>query len=50
MLRIIAFALLVSFALGMLADPQPRPTLLRLSQNANYPSRTDSLHEAFTIL
>jgi hypothetical protein len=37
-------------ALGMLADPQPRPTLLRLSQNANYPSRTASLHEAFTIL
>jgi len=37
-------------ALGMLVDPQPRPTLLRLSQNANYPSRTASLHEAFTIL
>jgi HEAT repeat protein len=37
-------------ALGMLADPEPRPTLLRLTQHANYPARTDALQEAFSIL
>ncbi len=37
-------------ALGMLADPEPRPTLLKLTQHANYPARTSALHEAFTIL
>lgn len=37
-------------ALGMLTDPRPRPTLLRLTQHANYPARTPSMHEAFGIL
>ncbi len=37
-------------ALGRLADPERRPSLLRLTENANYPARTDALHEAYTIL
>jgi len=37
-------------ALGMITDPQPRPTLQRLTQHANYPARTPSLQEAFSIL
>jgi hypothetical protein len=37
-------------ALGLLTDPEGRPSLLRLTEDANYPARTDSLHEAFTIL
>ena len=37
-------------ALGLLADPEPRPSLLRLTFQANYPARTDALHEAYSIL
>jgi HEAT repeat protein len=37
-------------ALGVLADPEPRPVLLRLTQHANYPTRTRALHEAYSIL
>lgn len=37
-------------SLGLLADPEPKPSTLRLTLDANYPSRTDALHEAFTIL
>lgn len=37
-------------ALGILADPEPRPSLLRLSAEANYVGRTDALSEAFSIL
>ena len=37
-------------ALGLLCDPEPRPSLLRLSAESNFPARTDALHEAFTIL
>lgn len=37
-------------ALGLLVDPEPRPSLLRLTQGSFYPARTESLDEAFTIL
>jgi HEAT repeat protein len=37
-------------ALGRIADPETRPSLLRLTRNANYPSRTEALHEVYTIL
>jgi hypothetical protein len=37
-------------SLGLLVDPEPVPSLFRLTQDANYPARTDALHEAFTIL
>ncbi len=37
-------------ALGLLMDPEPRPSLLRLMHNANYPSRTNALHEVYSIL
>jgi hypothetical protein len=37
-------------ALGLLCDPESRPSLLRLSADANYPARTEALHEALTIL
>ncbi len=37
-------------SLGLLCDPEPKPSSLRLTFDANYPSRTDALHEAFTIL
>jgi HEAT repeat protein len=36
-------------ALGLLVDPEPRPSLHRLSLDANYPARTDALQEAFTL-
>ncbi len=42
-----AFALT---SLGLMADPETKPSLLRLSLDANYASLTDALHEAFTIL
>lgn len=37
-------------ALGLLLDPEPRPSLLRLTAGSFYPARTDALDEAFTIL
>jgi HEAT repeat protein len=37
-------------ALGLLTDPEPRPSLLRLTQDAFYPARTSALGEAFSIL
>jgi len=37
-------------ALGLLVDPEPRPSLLRLTWSSFYPARTDSLDEAYTIL
>jgi HEAT repeat protein len=37
-------------SLGLLGDPEPKASMLRLTFDANYPSRTDALHEAFTIL
>ncbi len=37
-------------ALGRLVDPEPRPSLTRLTRHANYPARTASLEAAYTIL
>ena len=37
-------------ALGLLGDPEPRPSLLLLVRGTYYVERTDALHEAFTIL
>jgi len=37
-------------SLGLMADPETKPSLLRLSLDANYAALTDALHEAFTIL
>jgi HEAT repeat protein len=37
-------------ALGVLTDPEARPSLLRLSRGSPYPVRTSALEEAFTIL
>ena len=37
-------------SLGLIGDPEPKPSALRLTRDANYPARTDALHEAFTIL
>ena len=37
-------------ALGILVDPEPRPSLLRLTTSSYYPGRTESLDEAYTIL
>ncbi len=37
-------------ALGLLVDPEPRPSLLRLTTSSFYPGRTESLDEAYTIL
>lgn len=37
-------------ALGVLADPEERPSLLRLSRGTAYPVRTRALEEAFTIM
>ncbi len=37
-------------ALGLLADPERRPSLFRLSTDACYTALTNSLHELFTIL
>ncbi len=37
-------------SLGLLGDPEHRPSTLRLAADANYPARTDALHEAFTLL
>lgn len=37
-------------SLGLLVDPEGRPSLYRLGTDANYPARTDALHEALSIL
>ncbi len=37
-------------ALGLIGDPEARPSLLRLTFSAFYAARTDALHEAYTIL
>ena len=37
-------------ALGLVLDPEPRPSLQRVAVGANYPSRTPSLHELLSIL
>lgn len=37
-------------SLGLLGDPEPKPSTLRLTSDANYPARTDALLEAFTLL
>jgi HEAT repeat protein len=37
-------------SLGRLLDPEPRPSLLRLSLGACYPARSRALHELLTIL
>jgi len=37
-------------ALGLIGDPEARPSLLRLTYSAFYAARTDALHEAYTIL
>lgn len=36
--------------LGLLGDPEPTPSLFRLTLDANYIARTDALNEAFTLL
>ncbi len=33
-------------ALGLICDPEERPSLSRLWEDANYPARTAALHEA----
>lgn len=37
-------------ALGLLADPERRPSLVRLSIDSCYPALSNSMHELFTIL
>ncbi len=37
-------------ALGLVLDPEPRSSLLRLARDVNYPARTAALHEVLTIL
>lgn len=37
-------------ALGLVLDPEPRPSLLKIVAGANFPARTYSLHELLTIL
>lgn len=36
-------------ALGLLTDPEPRPSMLRLTQDANYPAATSVLFSAYSI-
>ncbi len=36
--------------LGLIGDPEPTPSMFRLSLDANYIARTDALNEAFTLL
>ena len=42
-----AFAVAI---LGLLGDPEERPSLFRLTLDANYIARSDALNEAFTLL
>lgn len=37
-------------AMGLILNPEERPTLSRIRFNANYPARTVALHEVFDIL
>jgi HEAT repeat protein len=37
-------------SLGLIVDPESRPSLHHLSTDANYPARTEALHEALSIL
>ena len=37
-------------ALGRLLDPEPRPSMLRITFGACYPARTPDLQEVFSIL
>jgi HEAT repeat protein len=37
-------------SLGLLVDPERRPSLHRLGADAAYPARTDALHEVLSIL
>ena len=36
-------------ALGLIFDPEPRPSRVRLTRNANYPARTPALTQIFNI-
>ncbi len=36
-------------ALGLLTDPEARPSILRLTQDANYPAATSVLYSAYSI-
>ena len=36
-------------ALGLLYDPEPRPSRVRVTQHANYPARTPALGQLFNI-
>lgn len=36
-------------ALGLLGDPEPRPSLTRVTRDGNYPSRTKALAEAWSL-
>jgi len=36
--------------LGLIGDPEPTPSMFRLSLDANYIARTDALNEALTLL
>jgi hypothetical protein len=37
-------------ALGLTFDPEPRPSRVRLTTHANYPSLTWSLQQVFNIM
>ncbi len=37
-------------ALGLIFDPEPRPSRVHLTTHANYPSRTSSLSQAYNIM
>ena len=36
-------------ALGLLTDPEVRPSILRLTRDANYPAATSVLYSAYSI-
>ena len=36
-------------ALGLLTDPEPRPSILKLTKDANYPAATAVLFSAYAI-
>jgi len=35
--------------LGLIVDPEPRPSLMKLREDANFPSATQVLYSAFAI-
>ncbi len=37
-------------ALGLIFDPEPRPSRVRMTTHANYPSRTSALNQVFNIM